>query len=299
MHDANHAAVHRQRHTDERPHVRSPQRGEVHVGARRVLHQQRAARGGDTAAQARGHRHADVVVALEPHRAHEPEVLAVVRGQQDERGVGLQHVADALEHAAQELLLREIGQRGLGDRLQPLHHLGGGLHLVARHLLTQQQLVALLLEALVLGDVDHEAAQAAAVRGMDAVAQPDLAAVGGVGAELVLQRPVGGERLPIARQHALAVPRVDDLTPEVGCAEPALDGIAEQLLGSLADERARERGGVGLPHDRVDAVHEVTEPAFGGLDYPIVVLAVVSHGIVAGAKIARHVPWMPRRHARL
>src|SRR5256885_1155281 len=84
-----------------------------------------------------------------------------------------------------------------------------------------RQLVALVLQALVLGDVDHEAAQTAVVGGMNAVAQPDLAAVGGGDAELVLEGPLGRQGLAVARQHALPIARVHDLAPEVRGAEPA------------------------------------------------------------------------------
>ena len=53
------------------------------------------------------------------------------------------------------------------------------------------------------------------------------------------------------------------MAPEVGGAQPALDGIAEQVLGALADEGAGEGRGVGFPDDGVDAVHEITEPTLG------------------------------------
>ena len=150
-----------------------------------------------------------------------------------------------------------------------------------------------------LRDVDHEAAQPPALRGMHAIAQPDLAAIGGVRAELVLERTLGGEGVGVSREHPIAIARVDDLRPDVGGAEPALDGIAEQLLGPLAHERAGQRDGIGLPDDRVDAVHEITEPALGSFCSSGAVRTVVSHGTVAGAEIASHVPRMPWRHVRL
>jgi len=240
--------------------VRAPQRGNVRVGASGVLHEDGAAAHRDAATQAVVHRHAHVVLELQSHRAHHAEALAVLGGQQDQGAVGLQHVTDALEHAAQEVLLGEVGERGLGDRLQALDHLGGRLHLVARDLLAQQQLVALRLEAPVLGHVDHDAAQTAPVGRVHPVAQPDLAAVGGRDAELVLERPLGGQGLAVARQHTVPVARVHDLAPEVRGAQPALDGIAEQVLGALADEGAGEGGSVGFPDDGVDAVNEITEP---------------------------------------
>jgi len=103
----------------------------------------------------------------------------------------------------------------------------------------------------------------------------------------------------VSREHPIAIARIDDLRPDVGGAEPALDGIAEQLLGPLAHERAGQRDGIGLPDDRVDAVHEITEPALGSFYYSGAVRTVVSHGTVAGAEIASHVPRMPWRHVRL
>src|SRR5947207_13157160 len=133
---------------------------------------------------------------------------------------------------------------------------------------------------------------------MHAIAEPDLAAVGGVRAELVLERTLGGEGVGVSREHPIAIARIDDLRPDVGGAEPALDGIAEQLLGPLAHERAGQRDGIGLPDDRVDAGHEITAPALGSFYYSGAVRTVASHGTVAGAETAGHGPRMPERRLR-
>ena len=53
------------------------------------------------------------------------------------------------------------------------------------------------------------------------------------------------------------------LTKKSGVAEPARRGEAQDGLGPLADEGKPERGGVGFPHDGVEALDQVAKTLLG------------------------------------
>ena len=55
------------------------------------------------------------------------------------------------------------------------------------------------------------------------------------------------------------------LDPEAGL-QPILNWKAQQALGLLADKRELERGGVGLPHNAVGGVDNVTKALLRGID---------------------------------
>ena len=115
--------------------------------------------------------------------------LAIVQARTEQPGVAddrRQHVVEVVRDAAGEL----------ADRL---------------HLLRLQQV---RLELPAVGDVDHQPAQRPGPRGHPhAVAQPQRAPVGGDDAVLELVVGAGGDRLGGAREHLVAIGRVEHARP--------------------------------------------------------------------------------------
>ena len=63
--------------------------------------------------------------------------------------------------------------------------------------------------------------------------------------------------------ESLPVLGVQVVAPEVGLRVPALERVAEDALGRLADEQDLPGRSVRLPHDRGQPVHETVEPPSG------------------------------------
>jgi hypothetical protein len=150
---------------------------------------------------------------------------------------------------------------GLGQESRPLRaRLGVG----ARGLLDGQQPVPLLGQALALGDVDHETAEALGGAGvvddrLHDVGDPHEAAIGGGHPVLQPALAAGDRMLAEGGDGGLAVVGVDEACPRRGVAQPVPRRMAEQALRAVADEGQRQGRGIGLPHDGVEPVHQTGE----------------------------------------
>ena len=112
------------------------------------------------------------------------------------------------------------------------------------------------------GDVDHGAVKGGppvlhVVGDADRLTQPQRAPVGGANA--VFDGAAARAHRPSARAKDLAIVRKDDAIEEVGFLEPALERIAEELLGAAGDERQVQRERVRFPQDAVGDLDEVAE----------------------------------------
>lgn len=78
-------------------------------------------------------------------------------------------------------------------------------------------------------------------------------------AELDLPIQPVGCGCPQALHDPLAVVGVDDLAPSVGLAEPAREGMPEEISSALRNETDDEGHGIRLPHECVEEVDEALE----------------------------------------
>ena len=119
---AEHAALDEQRDAEHRADALLAQDRVGDVRVVDVVDDDRAALGGDTAGEARADRDRDALLDLfldalgGPRPQHPPALLE----QEDRGGVAVQDRADPVEQLGQQLLLREVGERRVGDLLQRL-----------------------------------------------------------------------------------------------------------------------------------------------------------------------------------
>ena len=119
---------------------------------------------------------------------------------------------------------------------------------------------------LAFGDVDHHAMQppdplVLVADQMDEAPEPNDAAVRRD--HPILDHVVLDGRGRPHRMESLPVLGVQVVEPEVGLRVPALERVAEDALGRLADEQDLPGRSVRLPHDRGQPVHETVEPPSG------------------------------------
>ncbi len=203
--------------------------------------------------------------------------------------VALLHLVmvDLAGQQAAKMLDIGINVIGMGHGLEgPLQHLGFGVtgHLTVRvvHLeeLTRRRderhadrrvikcpsepglaVLKILFGTFLLGDVDHHPAQlhraAILAEHGDDVAEPNDSAVRRDHAVLELVRLALGSGICTVRNRPRPVVRVHVVLPEGRLLEPASDGVTEQPLRLLADERELHGRWVRFPDDAVDRVHQV------------------------------------------
>jgi hypothetical protein len=162
VHDADHATLDQERDAEERAHPRLADERVQHFGAVDVVHHERATLGSDTIHEPAPDRNGDLALArfLEPHGGPRDE-RPVLPEHKDRRRVDLEHVADTGERLAQQVVQREMRERGVGHRLQAAQRFRDPLRLGAGGLLA----AALLLELLPFGDVADDARHDEPVRG--------------------------------------------------------------------------------------------------------------------------------------
>ena len=120
--DADHAAFDEQRDAEQRADALLAQDRVEDVGVVDVLDGDRAPLGGDAAGEAAadGDLHALLDLLLDAAGGAGAQDAGALVEQQDRRGVGGQHLGDAAQQLLEQLVLRQVRERRVGDPLERL-----------------------------------------------------------------------------------------------------------------------------------------------------------------------------------